>query len=63
MTETMMNKLNRIASTCEQAIYVAYTAPDDDEKGYAYATGYSRAALQEVLQEVKSMLKENNNVG
>ena len=63
MTETMMNKLNRIASTCEQAIYVAYTAPDDPEKGYPYATGYSREALKEVLEQVKSMLKENTNVG
>ena len=63
MNKQMIEQLNNIASVCEQAIYANETALNDPEKGYPYAAGYSRSALQDVLQKVKSMLKENNNVG
>ena len=32
------------------AIDECYTAPEDPNKGYAYATGYAKSALREVLE-------------
>jgi len=32
------------------AINECYTAPEDPDKGYAYATGYAKSTLQEVLE-------------
>ena len=34
----------------KRAIDECYTAPEDPDKGYAYATGYARSTLQEVLE-------------
>ncbi len=63
MNEMMIEQLNRIARTCEQAIYASEMAIDDKKKGYPYAAGYSRAALKELLYDIQFLLKETNNVG
>ena len=53
----MTSKKNLIADV-ERAINVCYTAPDNPDEGYPYATGYSRSCLQEVL---KYLTEETNN--
>ena len=63
MNETMIEQLNKIVRTCEQAIYETEMAVDDSEKGYPYAAGYSRSALKNVLDDVNYLLKRYNNVG
>lgn len=56
--EIIESKLNRIVSTLNQSIDESVLAIDDPQKGYPYATGYSRAAMQQVLSEVEEILKE-----
>jgi hypothetical protein len=55
----VIEQLNKIKSTCVQAIYEAECAIDDDNKGYPYAAGYSRSALKNVLDDVNYLLKQN----
>ena len=61
MNETIIEQLNRIVKTCEQAIYESEMAIGDSNKGYPYASGYSRSALKNVLEEVQFILKNANN--
>jgi len=61
MNETIIEQLNRIAKTCEQAIYESEMAIGDSNKGYPYASGYSRSALKNVLDDVQFILKNANN--
>ena len=63
MNETVIEQLNRIARTCEQAIYETEMAVGDPERGYPYASGYSRMALKDVLEDVNYLLRNYNNVG
>jgi hypothetical protein len=46
-------KLNEIVRICDQAIYESEMAIGDNEKGYPYASGYARSALQLILDEIK----------
>ena len=59
MNEIVIEQLNRIVRTCEQAIYETEMAIGDTEKGYPYASGYSRSALKNVLEDVQFILKSN----
>jgi hypothetical protein len=56
----VMEQLNKIVSTCEQAIYESEAALSDNNKGYPYAAGYSRSALKNVLDDVNFLLKNSN---
>lgn len=65
MNETLEFRLNNIARTLEQAIYESEMAVNDAEKGYPYATGYSRSAMKMVLndiQDLRQYLKDDDNV-
>jgi hypothetical protein len=53
MDETVELKLNKIVKDLEKSIYESMIAVDDPEKGYPYAAGYARSALQMVLTDVK----------
>ena len=61
ISQDVIEQLNRIAQTCEQAIYENETAITDANKGYPYAAGYSRSALKSVLYDVHYLLKASNN--
>lgn len=50
--------LNYIIQTLEEAIQVSYSAPDREDYGYAYATGYSRTAMKCVLQVIREVTKK-----
>jgi len=60
MNETVIEQLNNIVRICEQAIYETEMAVNDSEKGYPYASGYSRSALKLVLDNVNYLLKSND---
>ena len=45
--------LETVIQRLEEAIEVNYLAPDNPEQGYPYATGYSRAAMQSVVELVR----------
>ena len=61
----MCNKINNqdietIISRLQDAINVCYTAPEDPrEKGYPFATGYARSAMQGVVEELQMMMNIN----
>jgi hypothetical protein len=40
------------------AVDVCYTAPDTDGQGYPFATGYSRSAMQSILEKLQTYLKD-----
>jgi len=40
------------------AINVCYEAPEIEDQGYAYATGYSRSAMTDVADNLSSILKQ-----
>ena len=56
--EIIETKLNRIVDTLNQSIDESVLAINDPQKGYPYATGYSRATMKQVLSEVEEILKE-----
>ena len=49
-----MNVIQRL----EEAIEVNYLAPDNPEQGYPYAAGYSRAAMQGVVEALRPYLEQ-----
>ena len=52
----MTSKKNLILNV-KEAIHVCYTAPQNEDQGYPFATGYARSCLQAVLE----YLEESNN--
>ena len=40
------------------AINVCYEAPEIEDQGYAYATGYSRSAMTDVADNLSSILNQ-----
>lgn len=44
-----------IIETLQRAVDVCYTAPEKDDEGYPYATGYSRAAMQSAITQLNSI--------
>ena len=50
--------LETVIQRLEEAIEVNYLAPDNPEQGYPYATGYSRAAMQGVVEALRPYLEQ-----
>jgi hypothetical protein len=61
ISQDIVEQLNKIKTTCAQAICEAECAIDDPNKGYPYAAGYSRSALKNVLDDVNYLLKNSNS--
>jgi hypothetical protein len=40
------------------AVNVCYEAPEIEDQGYAYATGYSRSAMTDVAKDLSSIVKQ-----
>lgn len=40
------------------AINVCHEAPDRTDKGYAYATGYSRSCMTDVANDLSAIVKQ-----
>ena len=53
-SDTLVNVIQRL----EEAIEVNYLAPDNPEQGYPYAAGYSRAAMQGVVEALRPYLEQ-----
>tara|TARA_B100002019_G_scaffold123348_1_gene106135 strand:+ start:155 stop:370 length:216 start_codon:yes stop_codon:yes gene_type:complete len=55
-------QLSNIIDRLNEALNVCYTAPDREDEGYPYATGYARSAIEgsvESLVKVQQQLQEN----
>ena len=56
-----VSTLETLIEGLESAIKVSYTALDNpDEQGYPYATGYSRAAMQQICEQLKTLKSSVN---
>jgi len=59
-TNVSVDTLKRIISNLESAVNVCYnvdsTDNEDYEKSYPFATGYSRSAMQSVIQDLNKLL-------
>tara|TARA_A100001234_G_scaffold162807_1_gene144123 strand:+ start:210 stop:392 length:183 start_codon:yes stop_codon:yes gene_type:complete len=53
-SDTLVNVIRRL----EEAIEVNYRAEDNPEQGYPYAAGYSRAAMQGVVEDLRPYLEQ-----
>ena len=48
--------LDLMIESLKESISVTYTAPEDSrEKGYPYATGYSRSCMRSILETLESI--------
>ena len=56
-----VSTLETLIEGLESAIKVSYAALDNPaEQGYPYATGYSRAAMREVCEQLKTLKSSVN---
>ena len=50
-------ELNVIIGRLQDAINVCYTAPENpEEKGYPFATGYARSAMQGAVEDLQRLM-------
>jgi len=47
-----------VIQNIQDAIDVCYTAPDREDQGYAYATGYACSCLRTVLEYLQTEMTE-----
>ena len=59
ISQDIAEQLNKIKTTCAQAIHESEAALIDDLKGYPYAAGYSRSALKCVIQDLNYILNSD----
>jgi len=56
-----VSTLETLIEGLENAIKVSYAALDNPtEQGYPYATGYSRAAMREIIEQLKTLKSSVN---
>ena len=42
----------------QDAVNVTYTAPENEDQGYPFATGYSRSAMQGVIEDLNRIIEQ-----
>jgi len=45
----------------QDAVNVTYTAPKNEVQGYPYAVGYSKSAMQGVIEELNRIIEQLND--
>ena len=45
----------------KDAVNITYTAPQDKNQGYPYATGYAKSAMQGVIEDLERMMQQIND--
>lgn len=49
-------ELDLIIGRLEDAINVCYTAPDNKDEGWPYATGFARSAMQGAVEDLRRLM-------
>ena len=49
-------ELDLIISRLEDAINVCYTAPENKDEGWPYATGFARSAMQGAVEDLQRLM-------
>jgi len=57
-TFTIDNQLVMLIDRLNNAINVCYEAPEIEDQGYPYATGYSRSAMIDVANDLSKIVKQ-----
>lgn len=57
------DQLIMLIDRLNNAVNVCYEAPDIEDQGYAYATGYSRSAMTDVANDLSAIVKQIRNEG
>ena len=52
------DQLVMLIDRLNNAVNVCYEAPEIEDQGYAYATGYSRSAMTEVADSLSDIVKQ-----
>jgi hypothetical protein len=52
------DQLVMLIDRLNNAVNVCYEAPDIEDQGYPYATGYSRSAMTEVANSLSAIVKQ-----
>ena len=56
-----LTTLETLIEGLENAVNVCYNAPSNpNDEGYPYATGYSRAAMQQTLKKLEALKTQTN---
>jgi len=55
------SQLQTVVESLKDAVNVNYQAIDDPDKGYPYASGYSRVALQNAALQLESIIEWYNS--
>ena len=54
-------QLLSLSERLQDAVKVCYTAPENEDQGYPYATGYSRSAMQGVIEDLTRIIEQLND--
>ena len=57
-TFTIDDQLVMLIDRLNTAINVCYEAPEIEDQGYPYATGYSRSAMTDVANDLSKIVKQ-----
>ena len=49
-------ELDLIIGRLEDAIKVCYSAPENKDEGYPYATGFARSAMQGAVEDLRRLM-------
>ena len=55
---TIDDQLIFLIDRLNNAINVCYEAPENDEHGYPYATGYARSAMTDVANDLSKIVEQ-----
>ena len=55
---TIDDQLIFLIDRLNNAINVCYEAPENDEQGYPYATGYARSAMIDVANDLSKIVEQ-----
>ena len=50
------DEVNAIISRLEDAISVCHTAPEKEDEGWPYATGFARSAMQGAVEDLQRLM-------
>ena len=55
---TLDLKLSNMIQRLDEAVNVCHSAPDVEDQGYPYATGYSMSAMRAVLEQLTELQQQ-----
>ena len=57
-TSPIDDQLIQLIDRLNEAVNVCYEAPKNEDRGYPYATGWSRSAMSEVADSLSAIVKQ-----